>query len=146
MSLYKRILVAVDLNPATDLLLTQRAQELAKISGGTVYLIHAIEPLNSYGTSYAYPMMDNAEIEISDEHRAQLTEEAKNLGIPTENLILGFGFPDKVVAEQAKELKIDLIIVGSHSRHGLALLFTAHTADNISKHAPCDLLAVHLPE
>jgi universal stress protein A len=146
MSNYKRILVAVDLNPDTDLILIKRAQEFAKNSGGTVFLVHAIEPLNSYGNAYAYPMMDNVELEISDEHRTQLIAEAKSLGIPTDNLFLAFGFPDKVVTEQAKELNADLIIVGSHSRHGLALLFSSNIADNITKHAPCDLLAVHLPE
>lgn len=145
MSLYKRILVAVDLDPTADPLLVKRAQALANISNSTIYLVHVIEPLNSYGNSYDYPMMDNAEIEISDEHRSQLTEEANKLGIPTENLILSFGFPDKVVAEQAKQLKADLIVVGTHNRHGLASLFASNTADGINKHATCDLLVVHLP-
>lgn len=145
MSHYKRILVAVDLTPDTDLILIKRAQEFAESSGAAVFLVHAIQPLNFSGNEYAYPMMDNVELEISDEHRTQLIAEAKNLGIPTDNLVLAFGFPNQVVIDQAKELKADLIIVGSHSRHGLALLFSSNIADHITKHAPCDLLAVHLP-
>jgi universal stress protein A len=146
MSHYKRILVAVDLNPDADLILIKRAQELALSNSAEIFLVHCIEPLNSYGNSYAYPMMGNVESQISDEHRKQLTEEAHKLGIPTDNLALAFGFPAKVVAEQAKKLKADLIVVGSHSRHGLALLFSSNTADHITKHAPCDLLALHLPD
>ena len=145
MSHYKRILVAVDLNPEADLLLIKRAQELATSDAAEIFLVHCIEPLNSYGNSYAYPMMDNVELEISDEHRTQLTNEATKLGIPTNNLFLTFGFPDKIVGEHAKAINADLIIVGSHSRHGLVALFASNTADGITKHAPCDLLAVHLP-
>ena len=37
----------------------------------------------------------------------------------------------------------DLIVVGSHGRHGLALLLGS-TANDVLHGAPCDVLAVHL--
>lgn len=43
----------------------------------------------------------------------------------------------------AKEQRCDLIVVGSHGRHGLALLLGS-TANDILHGAPCDVLAVRL--
>ncbi|WP_313899138.1 universal stress protein [Leclercia adecarboxylata] len=43
----------------------------------------------------------------------------------------------------AKKQGCDLIVVGSHGRHGLALLLGS-TANDILHGAPCDVLAVRL--
>ncbi|WP_339891630.1 universal stress protein, partial [Neptuniibacter pectenicola] len=45
----------------------------------------------------------------------------------------------------AKELEIDLIIVGSHGRHGIALLLGS-TANGILHGATCDVLAIRIKE
>ena len=45
--------------------------------------------------------------------------------------------------DQAKEQTCDLIVVGSHGRHGLALLLGS-TANDVLHGAPCDVLAVRL--
>ena len=44
---------------------------------------------------------------------------------------------------RATEQACDLIVVGSHGRHGLALLLGS-TANDVLHGAPCDVLAVHL--
>ena len=43
----------------------------------------------------------------------------------------------------AKEHGADLIVVGSHGRHGLALLLGS-TANAVLHGAPCDVLAVRI--
>lgn len=43
----------------------------------------------------------------------------------------------------AEDESTDLIIVGSHGRHGLALLLGS-TASGVLHHSPCDVLAVRL--
>jgi universal stress protein A len=45
----------------------------------------------------------------------------------------------------AKEEDVDLIIVGSHGRHGLALIFGS-TSNSVLHGAPCDVLAVRIAE
>ena len=40
-------------------------------------------------------------------------------------------------------LLLDLIVIGSHGRHGLALLLGS-TANSVLHHARCDVLAVRL--
>jgi universal stress protein A len=43
------------------------------------------------------------------------------------------------------EIGADLIIVGSHGRHGLAMLLGS-TANSILHHAKCDTLAIRIDE
>ena len=43
----------------------------------------------------------------------------------------------------AEEQSCDLIVVGSHGRHGLALLLGS-TANDVLHGAPCDVIAVRL--
>ena len=47
------------------------------------------------------------------------------------------------ILETARELGADLIVVGSHGRHGLALLLGS-TANAVLHGAPCDVLAVRI--
>jgi universal stress protein A len=45
----------------------------------------------------------------------------------------------------AKDQDIDLIVVGSHGRHGLALIFGS-TSNSVLHGATCDVLAVRISE
>ena len=60
-----------------------------------------------------------------------------------DNCHLGFGQPRQEIHELASEQQCDLIVVGSHGRHGLALLLGS-TANDLLHGAPCDVLAVRL--
>ena len=44
----------------------------------------------------------------------------------------------------AREGRHDLIVIGSHERHGLSILVNL-TEDTVLHAAPCDVLAVRLP-
>lgn len=54
-----------------------------------------------------------------------------------------YGQPRQEIHRLAAEQACDLIVVGSHGRHGLALLLGS-TANDVLHGAPCDVLAVHL--
>jgi universal stress protein A len=45
----------------------------------------------------------------------------------------------------AKQTDIDLIVVGSHGRHGLALIFGS-TSNSVLHGASCDVLAVRIAD
>jgi universal stress protein A len=49
------------------------------------------------------------------------------------------------VLNYADEKAVDLIVIGNHSRHGLARLLGS-TASALLHYAPCDILTVHLGE
>ena len=54
-----------------------------------------------------------------------------------------FGRPESEIHSLAKELKVDLIVVGSHGKHGLSLLLGS-TANGVLQGSPCDVLAVRV--
>lgn len=54
-----------------------------------------------------------------------------------------WGVPKQEITQVADEQQADLIVVGSHGRHGLELLLGS-TTNAILHHANCDVIAVRL--
>ncbi|MBS0289302.1 MAG: universal stress protein [Proteobacteria bacterium] len=142
MSIYKSILVAIDLHPAYDEYTAQRAVEFAKEHNAKLYMIHCVENIHAYGAAQGYQLIMEVEQQLEQEARKSLDQLATNLGIPSEQQFLEMGGAvQTVVLEKAKELQVDLIIVGGHGRHGISLLLGS-IADGIIHHAHCDVLAI----
>jgi len=77
--------------------------------------------------------------------KKRLTKLAEKLAVTEDRLWLEMGSPKTEIIRVAEENKVDLIVVGSHGRHGLALLLGS-TANGVLHHATCDVLAVRLQE
>ncbi|MDN5937003.1 MAG: universal stress protein, partial [Nitrosospira sp.] len=56
-----------------------------------------------------------------------------------------WGVPEREIVRIAEEERVDLIVVGSHGRHGLALLLGS-TANSVLHHAKCDVMAIRLQD
>jgi universal stress protein A len=52
------------------------------------------------------------------------------------------GCPFDEIVKMAKHLKVDLIIIGSHGRTGLAHLLIGSVAQRVVEHAQCPVLVV----
>ncbi len=83
--------------------------------------------------------------QLQETARIQLDEFAERLSIPSEQRHLVFGRPETEIHGLAEEINADLIVVGSHGRHGLALLLGS-TANGVLQGSPCDVLAVRVGE
>ncbi len=81
--------------------------------------------------------------QIQDTAKMHLAEFARSLKIPDEDQHLIFGRPETEIHALANQIGADLIVVGSHGRHGLALLLGS-TANGVLHGAPCDVLAVRV--
>jgi len=55
------------------------------------------------------------------------------------------GNPKAEIVRVASEKDIDLIVIGTHGRHGIGLLLGS-TATGVIHHAHCDVLTVRLKE
>ncbi|MCK4608276.1 MAG: universal stress protein [Gammaproteobacteria bacterium] len=145
MKLYKNILLAVELENTTDKAPIKRALGLAKQFGAKLSIVHAIEHISSYGAAYGVAV--GAEIEELLLENA--TKDMKKLGnridVAETDQILKFGPAKIVILEEAKCMKADLIIVGSHGRHGIRLLLGS-TANAVLHAAECDVMAVRVEE
>lgn len=140
---YQHILVAIDLTEECHPVVA-RAQSLASTSNAKLSLVHIIEPMAmAFGGDV--PMdLSMLQQQQFDQARERMNGFADSYpGLAPENRHLAYGQPRQEVHRLAKEQRCDLIVVGSHGRHGLALLLGS-TANDILHGAPCDVLAVRL--
>ncbi len=89
--------------------------------------------------------MDLTETQLAIEEQAEkrLTSLAAQLEHPIHSSKVVIGQTAAELRETAAQLGADLIVVGSHGRHGLALLLGS-TASDVLHGAKCDVLAVRV--
>lgn len=143
--IYNHILLAVELEPESDAYLIERTKELLSEYQAKLTVIHAIEHNSNYGA--AYGVMAGVDIEemIIDEATKNMQSVIEKLNVPDCEHLIEVGSSKHVILEQAKKHQTDLIIVGSHGRHGVALLLGS-TSNAILHGAHCDVLAVRVPD
>ena len=137
--MYKRVLFATDFDEV-GINAAHKAKKIADENGAVLFLVHVVEPI----PAYAYPGFAGfAEVEVSIREQAEkeLNALAERLKVDAAHRLLEFGSTKNEVLRVAKEYKIDLIVTGSHGKHGLALLLGS-TADAILHGAKCDMLIV----
>ena len=139
---YEHILAAVDLTEDCDPVIKRAvdlAGETAKLS-----LVHIVEPMAmAFGGDVP---MDLSQLQQQQFDQAKERLErliAKYPNLKKDQSHLTYGQPRQEIHHLAKEQGCDLIVVGSHGRHGLALLLGS-TANDVLHGAPCDVLAVKL--
>ena len=143
MAIYRNILVAIDLHVMCDEVILNRASQLAQESGTKLSVVHAVEHINAYGVAQAYPAIIDLESEMLCEAKRQLGELCQRFGIREADQYSEVGSPKVVILDKIKQLNSDLIIIGSHGRHGISLLFGS-TASVVIHHLPCDALVVKI--
>lgn len=140
---YKHILVAVDFTEECHPVI-QRAQALAGTCQARLSLVHVVEPMAmAFGGDV--PMdLSMLQQQQFDQARERLdTVAGQYPELFSDQRHLAYGQPRQEIHRLAEEQQCDLIVVGSHGRHGLALLLGS-TANDVLHGAPCDVLAVRL--
>lgn len=144
MGTYKKILLALDLSVESEQL-KEKAKSIAEANQAELSLIHVIEPLSfAYGGDVP---VDLSTIQDQlDAHAGQKLENyAKEINYPVAQQLVITGHTETEIHRVAEENDVDLIIVGSHGRHGLSLLLGS-TANGVLHGAHCDVLAVRVHE
>lgn len=142
MSVYKKLLVAIDLTEEAPQVLL-KAKEMATSQGAELILAHVVEPVGyAYGGDIP---MDLTELQdqLDKAAREQLTKYGDEYDIPKENQMVTVGRPESEIHRLVKEYAIDLVIVGSHGRKGFQLLLGS-TANGVLHGTECDVLAVRI--
>lgn len=143
---YQHILFAADFSDDA-LRVGERAREVAQRCGARLSLIHVVEDINiSLGGGYELlPVLPELPDEaLLREAREMLRELAQRLGVEhAETGVVNAPSTKEGILDAARECGADLIVVGSHGRHGLALLLGS-TANAVLHGAPCDVLAVRI--
>lgn len=144
MSYYHRILVGLDLSAESQQVI-DRVKALFEGKDSKISLVHVQEPLSfAYGGDIP---MDLSEIQDQLENQAlqRLEEFSRQLGELDVDTHVIIGQPASEMHRFARDNNVDLIVVGTHGRHGLALIFGS-TANGVLHGATCDVLAVRIKE
>ncbi len=143
---YKKILVAVDLTEEAEAVLAQ-ARETATQNGAELSLLTVVKPINQVyaGFDVAALSADAALIEQDAVRQAaeRLAALGKKNGVPAARCEVGRGSPAYEIRQAAEKAGADLIVIGTHGRHGLGLLLGS-TANGVLHGAPCDVLTVRI--
>ncbi len=143
---YRHILLATDFNEHS-IQAGERAKDLAQRHQAELSILHVVENLPIGDATYGpiVPFDIDLTDQLVDAARKRLAAMAKTLGIAEERQFIEIGSPKGEIIRMAEELETDLIVVGSHGRHGISLLLGS-TAASVVHHAKCDVLAVRLRE
>jgi universal stress protein A len=146
MTIYRRILVAVDLT-VDSVQIAERAKAVAALHGAEIECVHIVEPLPLVAPLDApevlAPAALQAQDQVTDSARQRLAKLAADVGLPPGHANVIVGNTKGEIVRAARDLGIDLIVLGSRERHGLSLLVD-FTEDSVLHKAPCDVLAVRV--
>lgn len=145
MSQYNNVVAALDLSPASEPV-ARRAAALAGILGARLTLLHVFEfipPLDLADSPLGSAGWIVDEQGLLELHRQRLEELAARLGLDEAHQELLVGLAKTEIVNFAQAQGADLIVLGTHGRHGLARLLGS-TSNAVLHHAPCDVLAVRI--
>lgn len=144
MTLPRSLLVPTDFSPGSERALGY-AVELARSFEAEIVVMHAYElPIVGFpdGAIVATPdvathLSESARIGLE---RAVAPHNDAGVAIRT---ALEQGPSWRTIVDMAKELDVDMIVMGTHGRHGLPRALLGSVAEKVVRTAKCPVLTVH---
>jgi len=146
----KHVLVATDFSPASDVALGY-GRELARQFNATLHVLHVVDELATHVMSPSTASLNLGQLQqaleaegraaldslLTDDDRATLS--ARAVLVTAHN-------PAAAILSYAKEHVIDVIVLGTHGRSGVAHMLMGSVAERVVRSAPCPVLTVRHPE
>jgi universal stress protein A len=143
---YRHILAAVDLSDESHQVI-EIAQILGEQERAELNVVHVIKPFHhTYAGITPATMSDvglRFEEEADQQARAQLKTIAASRGLSAEALHVRHGAPHLEIQDLTRELGTDMLVVGTHGKHGVELLLGS-VANAVIHGITCDVLAVRI--
>lgn len=137
----KKILFPTDFSPASRAALPF-AQALAEIYGSTILVAHSIAPQS------LYPEVADHFLGVNDQawrnarrKLDEFVEDRRIAPLPCTTLLDRGDVADSIPA-MIREHEVDLIVLGTHGRHGVGKLILGSAAEKIYRTASCPVLTV----
>jgi universal stress protein A len=126
---FRSILVATDCSPASQIAV-RLAARMAKESHARLHVLHSILPefyaVDTYGPDPELALMD---LQNARENLHRYVEHIPELRTVKHKEIVLLGSPSKAIQSAGESNGIDLLVLGSHGRHGLAKLTLGSVAE-----------------
>jgi nucleotide-binding universal stress UspA family protein len=142
-----KILIGIDDSPHSEAALNWVRQQ--SWPANTSVILASASPISNIalvelGSAGLHEQADQAQMQI---HR-QMVERAavgfRGSGMTVMSRV-EWGDPREVLVRLATAEKVDLVVVGSHGRGGLAQLLLGSVANHVVTHAPCSVVVVKGP-
>lgn len=156
--MFKKILVAISPTTSDDSIL-QEAIQLAKLSGGSLMLLHVLSPMDAGYPTPVYPGPDSIYPGLHEEaiqayaqqwevyerqgleFMQKLAKEISDAGVSAE-FTQNPGDPGRKICTLAQTWGADLIILGRRGYTGLKEFFLGSASNYVLHHAPCSVLTI----
>jgi nucleotide-binding universal stress UspA family protein len=130
------IMTAVDLGPDSERILRWAAQ-FAKDHGARVAVVHATPSLEGHTGEYFDPQWRTQLIRQAEKGIRELMNKAGATG----GIYAESGDVSRIVADGARKIAADLVVIGRHGEEGILGRLKAH-GYAIIRHAPCAVMSV----
>lgn len=148
--MFTRILVPID-GSATSQLALAEATELARLTGGTIVLLHIVDAMDhingferpSVHINDVRPRFLKVGQELLDAARAGL--DALKVAVETVLVESEGDRVSEIVAKHATSLSADVIVLGTHGRRGVDRFLIGSDAEQVARIAPVPVMLVRAP-
>jgi universal stress protein A len=143
---YQCILVAVDLSDEAQEVIATALQQAGYQDVAQLHLVNVIKPLHHTHSGLdlgAVSASVNLDQEIHNHAQQKIQAWANDSGIPEDRTYIKTGNPAAEIKATAETIGADLIVIGTHGRHGLGLLLGS-TANGVLHGVGCDVLTVRV--
>jgi nucleotide-binding universal stress UspA family protein len=143
------VVVATDFSEASAAALNY-GRELARISGGTLHLLHVVDDVVARYTLEAVVLVPvNLQTEVENVARRRLEgllgdDDRRELGAKA--VLRTSSATAEEIVEYAREVNADVIVIGTHGRGTLSRLLLGSVAERVVRLAPCPVLTVRHPQ
>lgn len=145
MDAMKKILVPVDLSPASTILLEYANTIAEKFAAKIICLFVAEDPYSYTGLPVDVrldPYDEGIEAYSRKHMKSFIEENRKRVTGAWEGVVIT-GHPAREIIDYAAKEKIDIIVIGTHGFTGLDRMIFGSVAEKVIKMAPCPVLVVN---
>ena len=139
----QRILVPTDFSEPADAALDY-AVDLSKTLGASISLVHVFDELldSAFSLDHYVPLPAETRTEILKDVRGRLAERVARTGRPDAAADVLVGSPARAIVDTARQQEADLIVMGTHGRHGISHLLLGSVAERVVRTADCPVLTI----
>ena len=143
--MFKHILLPVD-GSATSRLAIDKALALAKAFDSAVTLIYVIDPyaFTGVGTDFSYGQAEylSAARDEAQEAIGATRQVFESQGVAVKGSVVEAHSTYQAILDAAQAAHADLVVMGSHGRHGLEKLVLGSITEQVLSHAHLSVLVV----
>jgi nucleotide-binding universal stress UspA family protein len=141
-----KVLLAVDSSPCSDAAVGEVIRRFGR-AGTEVRVIHAVEWMKEMPLAFQYSQgpaagRDAVESRKRSFDRAEalvnrIAGQLESAGFRDVSVSTPDADPRHGIVDEARAWRSDLVVIGSHGRHGLDRLLLGSVAEAVLRHAPC---------